>query len=200
LFFTVRWLKLKRLLVLLPTMALGIGLLVGLLYLASPQIVTDRIGQFQAAFTVVFTGEASDDPSANGRIPQVLLAAEGIQKHPFFGSGSISSQWEGGYRSTLGARFYPEDIGLIGAVYNFGFIGLIVFASQYWFALRAVKGLPSENKNALLDAAKGFLFYTTLGSTLFIYHAATTLFFVMLLHFMVSRFRADSSAPVLSYR
>jgi len=200
LFFAARWLKLKRLLILLPAMAVGSGLLVGFLYLAAPQIVTDRIGQFQAAFTVAFTGEASDDPSANGRIPQVLLAAEGIQKRPFFGSGSISAQWEGGYRDTLGARFYPEDIGLIGAVYNFGFIGLIFFASQYWFAWRAVKGRLPESNSALSDAAKGFIFYTLLGSTMFIYHITTTLFFIMLLRFMASRqwAAASSTAQVIA--
>jgi len=200
LFFAVRWLKLKRLLILLPTMAAGIGLLVGLLYLAAPKIVTDRIDQFQAVFIVAFTGEASDDPSANGRIPQVLLASEGIQRRPLLGSGSISAQWEGGYRETLGARFYPEDIGLIGAVYNFGFIGLIFFASQYWFAWRAVKGRLPESNSALSDAAKGFIFYTLLGSTMFIYHITTTLFFIMLLRFMASRqwAAASSTAQVIA--
>jgi hypothetical protein len=184
LFFAVRWLNLKRLLIMLPSMAVGIGLLVGLLYLAVPQIVTERIGDFHDAFVVVFTGEAVDDASATGRIPQVLLAIEGIQKHPLFGSGSLSAQWEGGVQSALGARFYPEDIGVIGAVYTFGFVGLILFGWQYWFAVRAVKGLPPESNTAFLDAAKGFLLYTVLGSTIFIYHAAATLFFVMLICYM----------------
>lgn len=192
-FFSVRWLRLKRLLTLFPKMAIGVGLLVGLLYLASPQFVTERIDQFQSAFTVIFTGEQGDDPSANGRIPQFLLAAAGIQKHPLFGNGYISAQWGGGYQSILGARFYPEDLGVIGAVYSFGFIGVIFFGCQYWFALRAVKGLPPKINNSLLDASKGFLFYTALGSTLFINRVATILFFIMLLRFIASQQQADST-------
>jgi len=193
LFFAFRWLRLKRLTIMLLKMAMGIGLLVGLLYLVAPKFVTGRIAQFQAGIIVVFTGEESDDASANGRIPQVLLATPGIQEHPLFGNGSLSAQWEGGIQSAMGARFYAEDIGVIGALYNFGFIGLTLFCWQYWFAVRAVKDLPPESNSALLDAAKGFLLFTALGSTLFIYHVATTLFFVMLLRFIASRHRADSS-------
>jgi hypothetical protein len=195
-FFMVRWLKLKRLLIQLPAVAIGIGLLVGILYLVVPQTVTERLGQFQDAFTVAFTGEgeAVEDPSALGRIPQVLFAIDGIQEHPLFGHGEISVQWEGGVQSALGARFYGGDIGLIGVVYNFGFFGLILYSWQYWFAVRAVNNLPPESNTAFLDATKGFLLYTvffSLGTGLFIFQAAISLFFVMLLRSMASKGRPD---------
>lgn len=84
----------------------------------------------------------------------------------------------------LWGRASIPKIGVIGAVYTFGFVGLILFGWQYWFGVRAVKGLPPERNTAFLDASKGFLLYTVIGSTIFIYHAATTLFFVMLICYM----------------
>jgi hypothetical protein len=209
LFFEVRWTKLKRLLITVPVTLLVIASLVGLLYLAMPQTMTERLGQFQDAFDVAFTGEGVDDPSATGRIPQVLLAIDGIQEHPLFGHGEISHQWEGGVQSVLGARFYANDIGLIGTVYAYGFLGVILFAWQYWFAVRAVKNLPPESNTALLDAVKGFLLYTVLfsfGTGMFIFQAAISLFFIMLLRSIASEDHSDGltsemkTQPLLSQR
>jgi hypothetical protein len=184
LLFMFRWLKLRRLLIVFPTIAMGTVLLVGVLYLVMPQIVTERIGQFQDALVVVLTGEQSEDPSANGRISQVLIALEFIAQRPVFGIGSLSAQWEGGGQLILGTRFYADDIGLIGAVCIYGFFGVILFAGQYVFVLRAMKSLPPKSSSPLLDATKGFILYTilfSLGTGLFVFHVATTLFFVALL-------------------
>jgi hypothetical protein len=209
LFFAVLWTNLKRLLILLPAIAMGIGLIVGLLYFAMPQTVTERLGQFRDAFLVVFTGEAVEDSSATGRIGQVLIALDSIVERPAFGSGEISAQWEGGVQSAIGARFYGNDIGLIGAVYTYGFFGLVLYSGQYWFALRAVKNLPPASINPLLDSSKGFLLYTVLfsiGTGMFVFQAAESLFFVMLLRSMASKGRSEErtgeikTQPLLSPR
>jgi hypothetical protein len=184
LFFVVRWTELTRLLVTLPATLLAITALLGLLYFVKPQMMADRFSQFRDAFVVAFTGEPGENGSANGRISQVLFAIDGIEKHPLLGNGALSGQWEGGAQEVFGQRFYADDIGLIGAIYTYGFCGLILFSIQYWLLVRRVNSLTSESNNSLIDGLKGFVLYTlfvSLGTGLFVFSSVVSLFCVMVI-------------------
>jgi hypothetical protein len=183
-FFLFRWTNWKRLFVLLPKVLLGVALLVGLLFAAMPDTMTEQVGRLEDAFTVVLTGEAVQDAAANARIGETIFALQGIAKHPILGNGVLSNQWQGGPRLQLGKYFYWVDVGTIGVLYILGIFGVILYASQYVFALGAVKKLPPGVHTPLMDAAKGFVFYSavySITSAFCVSEAQTTLFFIALL-------------------
>ncbi len=198
-FFVIRWSSRKRLLTLIPKLVLGFGLLIGLLYLAMPAAVTEGLGGFQDAFTVVLTGQEVQDVSATARIGETLFAIEGIQKHPILGNGVLSHQWSGGSLTVLGTYFYPDDVGLIGLVYQVGVFGFIMFGWQYWFAIKAVKGLSPESYNPMIDATKAFILYSallSLGDGGFMFEAAVSLFFIALLRSLADDVRSTESPRI----
>ena len=183
-FFVCRWTNWRRLLVLLPQMLLGLALLVWLLFAMTPETMTEQFGRLQDAFTVVLSGERVEDASATARIGETLFALEGIAKHPIIGNGNLSNQWQGGGQLQQGEHFYWVDVGTIGVLYFLGIFGVILYASQYWFVLGAVKKLPPGVHTPLMDATKGFVFYSMIYSvtTAFcVADAVITLFFIALL-------------------
>jgi hypothetical protein len=195
LFFTVRWTKGIRLLVVLPKLGIGSALLAGLLYAIFPGVVTERIVKLEEAFTVAFVGQEVDDISANARISEVLFALPGIQEHPIFGNGNVSNQWTG----KADARedyFHPSDIGVFGALYTLGVFGLIIYASQYGFAIKIARQLPRSSHTALMDASKGFLLYSGLnsvGSAMFIFDATAIMLFICVLARIVTELKAKDT-------
>jgi hypothetical protein len=183
-FFVCRWTNWRRLLVLLPQMLLGLALLVGLLFATMPKTMTEQFGRLQDAFTVVLTGESVEDSAANERIEETLFALEGIAKHPIIGNGILSNQWQGGVPFRQGKYFPWMDVGTIGVLYILGIFGVILYASQYWFVLGAVKKLPPGVHTPLMDATKGFVFYSaviSLTGAFCVAGAVISLFFIALL-------------------
>jgi len=155
LFFTLRWTKGTRLLLLLPKLAIGSALLLGLLYAIFPDMVTERIVKLEEAFTVAFVGQEVDDVSANARIGEVLFTLPGIQKHPIFGNGDVSNQWSGKTEAKED-YFHPTDVGVFGALYTLGVFGLILYAFQYGFAIKqfAYGPVGREQGVSLVQRAK----------------------------------------------
>jgi len=158
--------------------------LVGTFYVVFPAIVSARIAGFSDAFTVVFTGSATQDASANARIFETLTALPYIQKHPILGNGVVSHQWQGGTAGALGQYFYADDIGVIGVVFSYGVFGLLLYLFQYQFAWIAAKGLQGSSHCRLLDAVKAYILYTAFYSVaggMCVWSAEVTLFFIALL-------------------
>jgi len=159
------------------------AVVIGFGYAVSPDYLATRAAGFSDAFRVVFTGSAVADISANIRVFETLTALPYIQKNPLLGNGTISNQWERG-QDILGPYFYPGDIGLIGALYSVGVLGLVVFAYQFWFAYGAARKLSRRRHSPLFDAAIGFLLLNAIGSitaTEFVYFPETTLLFIAIL-------------------
>jgi len=118
-----------------------------------------------AAFKVVTTGKEGSDPSANARISESKIALPYVRRHWVLGNGTISNKWKGGYKSLLG-YFYPSDIGLLGVLYLYGVLGLLIFAYQFRFALRYSKLLSNIRGRYinLTSAVKGFLLFYAVSS------------------------------------
>ena len=183
-FFVCRWTNWRRLLVLLPQMLLGLAMLVWLLFATIPETMTEQFGRLHDAFTAVLTGERVEDASASARIWETLFALEGIEKHPILGNGNLSNHWQGGGQLEQGVYFYWMDVGTIGVLYFLGIFGVILYASQYWFVLGAVKKLPPGVHTPLMDATKGFVFYSaviSLTGAFCVAGAVISLFFIALL-------------------
>lgn len=184
LYFLYRWRPLKQFLATGVKFAAVATIFLGLFYAASPAAFSTRLAGFGDAFMVTFTGTQVEDPSANGRLLETLAVLPLIQEHPLLGNGAISAQWEGGAKNALDVDFFGGDIGIIGVVFTVGVLGLLVFAYQFRFALRANRRLPASAHSSLSDAAAGFVLFVALDSLmtgLCMSDAEITLFFIALL-------------------
>jgi protein-S-isoprenylcysteine O-methyltransferase Ste14 len=145
LYYLFRWRTLSQSLLTLGKASCAAVIIVGLVYAINPNYLSTRAAGFSDAFSVAFTGSNVEDVSANVRIYETLTAWTYIQKNPLLGNGTLSNQWEGGSQGTLG-YFYPDDIGVIGAVFTVGVVGLLLFMAQFWFAIWAVFKLPGRSR------------------------------------------------------
>ncbi len=182
-YFIWRWASWRKLFVLMPKFLLGIVLAVGLAIVVNPSGVLSVATKFVDAFTVVATGEKSNDASANARILESAIALPYIQKHWAFGNGKLSNKWHDGYEGQFG-YFFPSDIGVIGVLYIYGFLGLLFFLGQFYYAISIANKLPYS---PLLDGVKGFLLYFILHSVVtgrFVHFAEISLFFIAILYCM----------------
>ena len=157
----------------------------GLFFMINDGYMYNIINKFYDAFTVVFSGNTTDDPSANARLFEFALAQPYIIKNWIFGNGDISNQWNGGYKNILG-YFYPEDIGIIGVIYIYGVLGTILFALQFYFAYR-FSSFASKNifDSSFFDATKGYVFYLAIYSFAtgyFAHNLEVSFFFVALIY------------------
>lgn len=189
LFFLFRWRTIRQFTVAVAKLAVvaAVGLAAALLI--NPQFVSGRAAKFSDAFSAVATGSPGEDSSANARLLSSALVLPYIQKHPLLGSGLLSHQWGGGSQHIFGEYFYETDIGVVGVVYAFGLIGLLLFLWQYRFAARAAKRVPRELQGPLCDATHGFLLFTALFSLttgICVWYPEIPLLFVTLLAAMAS--------------
>lgn len=194
LFFAWRWTGWRLFLLRVPAVLAIVALLAGSTYLVIPNEAAHRLGQFSDAFNVLL-GKQVQDPSAQWHYVEIFMALPAIAKHPIVGNGRLSNQWEGGAEEVRGEHFYPEDIGILGALYQYGFLGLVFFGVQYWIAISWSRRLRSAHISPLLDAAKGFLLLTAamslIGSSLALFIPQITLFFVVVLR----AFGEDGTLP-----
>jgi hypothetical protein len=134
-----------------------------------------------------------EDASSTGRIGETIFALQGIAKHPILGNGVLSNQWQGGAQLQQGEYFYWVDVGSIGVLYVFGILGLILYGSQYWFVVGAVKKLPPGVHTPLMDATKGVVLYSMIFSVttaVCVADAVITLFFIALLRGIANEVRS----------
>lgn len=165
LFFIGRWSSSVKFLVYLSKISMLTALLATIFYATNYEKFNILYEKFNAAFMVALTGEEGEDSSANARIIESAIALPYINKHWALGNGTISNQWNEGYKSLFG-YFYPTDIGLLGIIYLYGIVGLILFAYQFRFALRYSKRLPNNGgrRGMLISAIKGFLLFYAIAS------------------------------------
>lgn len=176
--------SLPRLVVYVPALLMGFVACLSLYYIYDPDQFIFLLEKFQDAFTVLLTGEESNDVSANARISEFQLARPYAEKHWFLGNGDISNQWEGGYEGILGEYFHPSDIGWIGVVYLYGIVGFMLFVVQFLFAIRYARQIKHGKYGKLVDAIQGFLLYYFIISMVtghFVHFPQVSLMFIALL-------------------
>lgn len=180
-FFLVRWRPLTAVLSLLAQVSAVAALGVLLLSFLNPALLQDRVNHFSDAFAVV-AGRQAQDASANARTVETQIALPYIKRHPLTGNGILSAQWTGS-ANAIATYFFADDIGFVGIVFTYGFVGLALFLAQYVFAIKAAVSIPGALHSPLLDAAKGFVLYTAINSLttgLFVYAFEQSSFFIVL--------------------
>lgn len=118
---------------------------VGLLELIRPDIL-DRVFQEYYNVLLVLSGQESGEASADARIRESATAFKFFAKNPgswFFGNGKLNNNWLGGPQAELG-HFYASDIGMLGVVFQFGVLGLLVGLTQYFLVFRTHRRLHKE--------------------------------------------------------
>lgn len=173
---------------------LKIGVTIGVVfivtYFLNPNFMKALGSKFSDAFAVVFKWQMTDDPSANARIQETIIAMPYIFKSAVFGNGVISHQWMGGPESILNAYFYADDIGIIGVIFTYGLFGLIAFGFMFRFAVlyyRRIKGKLNFG-NEYLNPVIGLIIFLAINSLTtagFVFHPEIILTFIALLRFEV---------------
>ncbi len=190
-YFLIRWRSIGQVLRTFIQFILVFCIVLGISYRISPEATSERVNKFVAAFQVVTGGGQGEDASANARVVENEIAYPYIQAHPYTGVGVLSAQWSGG-AGKISDYFFPDDIGFVGILYTYGAVGLLMFAFQYVFAVRAAFSIPSGISNSLLDATKAFVIYTAINSLttgLFVFSFEQSSFFIVLLFLLTGDIR-----------
>ena len=187
LWFLVLWTPNRsRLVALLFKVIIAVGLIWCTLFFFKHDLYLTMVGKFSDLFTVLFTGELSDDPSANSRIQQTILALPYILNHWLIGNGNVSAQFQGGIGAAVSDYFHPSDIGLLGSVFLYGIIGTLLFLYELKFAI-TFSNNESQKFNSyrsFLDAAKGTVMFfglRSIATAQIIFYPESTLFFIAIL-------------------
>lgn len=181
-----RWGSITRFTTFAPKLAIIALLMVSILYMMNSEKVTVLAEKFVDAFVVVVKGEESNDASANARLIETAIAMPYIYKNWALGNGDISNRWKDGYEGVLAGYFYPSDIGILGVIYMYGVMGLLLFLWQFFFAVKfSSRETDNPLNSPLLDAVKGYLLYFTIHSLStgrFAHYSAISFMFIALLY------------------
>ena len=157
--------------------AIGLGvLLVGYI---SPEFLSATSYNWLASINVVTTGEAGGDASSNARLTQIALALPHLKEYWLLGGGDLSNQWYGGYERVLG-YFYPSDIGVLGGLYVYGVLGVLLYYVQIIFLAKRPTNMTSNNTViwlACYGVVLALLLQSVIKGGLF-FAPALTLFFI----------------------
>jgi hypothetical protein len=154
---------------------------------ALPGTLDKLFVSFGDAFSVVFGAKNVADVSANVRIIEAEIAWPYVFDHPILGTGTISSQWYGGYAAMFG-YFHPSDLGLLGLLFTYGIIGIIFFGIQYVIIIRSypivsrlVRRIPDGDFLLATTALITFFLASSLATGLFILNPEQTLILFILM-------------------
>jgi hypothetical protein len=86
----------------------------------------EKQGLFENALSVV-SGANGDDSSANVRVPEAELALNYFNENPVLGCGKIRESRKSEF---LGEYFHSSDVGILGVLFNYGLVGLLVLGYQ----------------------------------------------------------------------
>lgn len=128
-------------------------------YLISPTIKTffdDKSDLFADAINIIDSSKEVEDISANVRALEVGIALPYIEEYYLFGTGVLNTSTK---KEKLEEWFYPNDIGLIGVIFNYGLIGMAVFMYQFKLFNRRFKNVMIKKNNLLLGTSYYLLLY-----------------------------------------
>lgn len=109
---------------------------IGLITIPSFQIFLHEKSSLFENAVEVFKGNEGEDVSANARLWQMETASRYIFDNIWFGAGNLKASSKDYF---LEDYFHPSDIGLIGIIFTYGLIGLLVLLFQLKFFIKFVK-------------------------------------------------------------
>jgi len=136
----------------------------GVLFIMNTSVGIQINQKISSALEVVSkdNGDLSE-ASVAARIWETEVALESIQKYPLFGVGKVRSEVL--EKKTGNKYFFISDIGLLGILYAFGVVGILLFIKQFIYMIRSLlkQNLFENQYNTELVV---FLFFVILHSFL----------------------------------
>lgn len=190
-FLSIYWWrpKKKRMLPIILKFGFSICILLFLGYAIFPDFYRLVFEKFSDALLVLLKGETSNDVSANARIIEIGAVLPYIKNNFIFGSGFLSNRWSGGPRSILNEYFYPTDIGIFGALFSYGLLGIVLLGMQFKYGYKFSKMIPQSTHplNEHTNAIRGLLVFTAIvsvASASFAFHPEQISILAMLLQYI----------------
>jgi hypothetical protein len=141
-----------------------IAIPLGMIIIPQTQLGKTIGDKITSAFEL-FESDNSDysESSVDIRVEETAFAMKSIEKYPFTGVGRIASSMK---KDLLGnVHFFVSDIGLIGVLYTYGILGVLLYLNQIRTLFKRVigKGLFSIEE---LAGYKLFLFFVVIHAAL----------------------------------
>lgn len=168
---------------------LSFVLMLGSVFVISQSKFYNLIGQY-GNFMDIVMGEETGEGSADSRLRELATMADFSSRNQLvwiLGNGKWSDNWES--NPALVEKFYPSDLGLLGSLFVYGIIGLLLVHIQFIFAIKWLRKNENTYYPTLYAHLKYFLLYFYLrsifsGAIVFASGPAITLFFLMLLYYV----------------
>jgi hypothetical protein len=109
---------------------------------------------------LVLTGHSVAEASAQARIRESAIAFKYFGKNDYswlFGNGKTDNDWQGQPPDL--DHYYPSDIGIIGIIWQFGLLGLLIGLYQYVFVVRNHRRIKTFKKDSFYQAVLYFLMF-----------------------------------------
>lgn len=120
---------------------------VGIIYVVNPNLLQTYITMYANVVTVL-QGQKAHEASADVRIYETWEALTIIALKPislWIGNGRMSDHFNNGQYGNF-VHFYPSDIAIIGAIFEYGIIGYLLVQVEYGY-LFIISMRIKENKN-----------------------------------------------------
>jgi|GEM_PF-6431740 len=133
----------------------------------SPSFLTSYINIFEGITQAKKGNTSSEDMEAStwARVYSLSVVGTSFDESSLnwiFGTGRLSNQYENGFSAKYSQYFYPEDIGVIGALFLYG---IIVLLGYKFIFLRIYKHLRNEYRDDIyIKAMRYFALYFFISS------------------------------------
>jgi len=137
----------------LVILSLLIVVVVGGMWAVRPGKVQRQLPGFTAIASSLYRGDGEMDPSLANRLSQGTVAWWSISRSVrslLFGNGRLSRRWGGKPKEDFG-HFYPVDIGWLGIIFLYGFLGLVLVNVPFLMAWKFSREKQCENDDIFLE-------------------------------------------------
>lgn len=157
--------------------------------------------QYENVFATI-QGNATQESSTNVRRLETVKVIPYIQKNFFFGNGELSLKYRNGFARIFG-YFYPADIGLIGELFTFGLIGVVLLNSQFLLGFYYAQKVKTHRNDILFLTCKYSLFTFlmdsfTAGQT--IYYSANSIVVISVIYYYSTLNEKEEQLTVIPNR
>ncbi len=129
------------------------------LYFLLPNIYERLILQYYDVYQVL-TGHHVAEASAQARIRESSIAFKYFGRNDLswiFGNGKTDNDWVGQPPDL--DHYYPSDIGIIGIIWQFGVLGLLLGLYQYYLVVRHHRRIKYFRSSSFYQAVLYFLIF-----------------------------------------
>ncbi len=133
----------------------------------SPEGENVLINSFKPIFGISSVNQTVKSHSINARFDEIDNILFLFRKNPgtiLFGVGGLSAKWNNGFNGEFG-YFHPSDVGVLGVIFIYGFLGLFVMLIHLFF-MYGGKSSVKRRESVFYNSLEYFLVFLMIRSTL----------------------------------